>query len=129
MNKTRSSTCVDNAGFIGGPAQDQLCQAPNEDASEPAPVSDDVVDRTMKELIRHHVDYGCKRMDMIEFVSPKEVLVRCQPGCAPEYKYTRPSKCNHCEETGMTKEYGCAYFWDNGRDTNQSDFLHCYCYF
>ena len=68
----------------------------------------------MKELIRHHVDYGCKRMDMIEFVAPKEVLVRCQPGCAPEYKYTRPSKCNHCEETGMTKEYGCAYFWDQG---------------
>ena len=55
-------------------------------------------------------------MDKIEFVAPKEVLVRCQAGCEPQYKYTRPSKCNMCEETGMTKEYGCAYFKDdNGK--------------
>ena len=67
----------------------------------------------MTEIIRHHVEYGCKRMDKIEFVAPKEVLVRCQAGCEPQYKYTRPSKCNMCEETGMTKEYGCAYFKDD----------------
>ena len=79
-------------GFIGGPNQDQMCQAPNEGGSEPAPIVDEAVDRTMKEIIRHHVEYGCKRMDKIEFQAPKEVLIRCQAGCEPTYKYTRPSK-------------------------------------
>ena len=46
----------------------------------------------MREIIRHHVEYGCKRMDKIEFTAPKEVLIRCESGCEPTYKYTRPSK-------------------------------------
>ena len=46
----------------------------------------------MREIIRHHVEYGCKRMDKIEFTAPKEVLIRCEAGCEPTYKYTRPSK-------------------------------------
>ena len=103
----RSITCVDNQGNFGSTGV--LCQAPNDGASQPAPIVDDVVDKTMREIIRHHVEYGCKRMDKIEFTAPKEVLIRCQAGCEPTYKYTRPSKCNTCEESGMTKEYGCMY--------------------
>ena len=88
----RSATCVDNQGNVGGSNGDQLCQAPNEGASEPAPIVNDDVDKTMREIIRHHVEYGCKRMDKIEFTAPKEVLIRCESGCEPTYKYTRPSK-------------------------------------
>ena len=103
----RSTTCVDDQGNFG--ATGVLCQAPNEGATEPTPIIDQDVDRTMREIIRHHVEYGCKRMDKIEFTAPKEVLIRCQSGCEPTYKYTRPSKCSTCEENGMTKEYGCVY--------------------
>ena len=88
----RSATCIDNQGNVGGSDGLQLCQAPNEGASEPAPVLNDDVDKTMREIIRHHVEYGCKRMDKIEFTAPKEVLIRCEAGCEPTYKYTRPSK-------------------------------------
>ena len=92
------------------------CQGAYESADEPAPVLDDKVHKTMTEIIRHHVEYGCNRMDKIEFISPRETLLRCKAGSEPQYQYTRPSKCNMCEETGMTKEYGCAYFKDdNGK--------------
>ena len=108
----RSTTCVDNDGNVSGPDGTDLCQAPNTGAAEPDPAFDVVTDFTMKEIIRHHVEYGCKRMDKIEFTAPKEVLIRCQEGCEPQYRYTRPSKCNLCEETGMTKEPQCNYYFD-----------------
>ena len=90
------------------------CQGANEGPDEPVPVNDDEVHETMTEIIRHHIEYGCNRNDKIEFSAPKEVLVRCKAGSEPQYQYTRPSKCNMCEETGMTKEYGCAYFKNIG---------------
>ena len=90
------------------------CQGANEGPDEPVPVNDDEVHETMTEIIRHHIEYGCNRNDKIEFSAPKEVLVRCKAGSEPQYQYSRPSKCNMCEETGMTKEYGCAYFINNG---------------
>ena len=89
------------------------CQGANEGPDEPVPVNDVEVHKTMKEIIRHHIEYGCNRNDKNEFSAPKEVLVRCKAGSEPQYQYTRPSKCNLCEETGMTKEYGCAYFKDD----------------
>ena len=66
----------------------------------------------MREIIRHHVEYGCKRPDKIEFTAPHDNWIRCSAGCEPQYQYTRPSRCNLCEETGMTKEYECAFFFD-----------------
>ena len=110
--EARSATCVDNDGNVGGPQGTDLCQAPNTGAAEPEPACEDIIDVTMREIIRHHVEYGCKRMDKIEFTAPKEVLIRCQEGCEPQYRYTRPSKCNLCEETGMTKEPQCNYYFD-----------------
>ena len=63
----------------------------------------DEIDFHMREIIRHHVEYGCKRPDKIEFTAPHDNWIRCGAGCEPQYKYTAPSRCNLCEETGMTK--------------------------
>ena len=90
------------------------CQGGNEGADEPIPVDDDEVNKTIWAILDHHILYGCNRlMDKIEFVAPKELFVRCKAGSEPQYQYNRPSKCYMCEETGMTKEYGCAYFKDD----------------
>ena len=81
-------------------------KAPNTGADEIAaapPVVSEVVDFTMREIIRHHVEYGCKRPDKIEFTAPHDNWIRCSAGCQPQYKYTAPSRCNLCQETGMTK--------------------------
>ena len=103
----------------------------------------------MEEIIRHHVEYGCKRPDRIEFTAPYDNWIRCSAGCEPQYKYTRPSRCNLCEETGMTKagshiqncerlirqksidliggepfqEYECAFFFDQNVQENMDQVI------
>ena len=119
--EARSTSCVDNNGITG-----VNCQAPNTGTDEPAALDDPVVQQTMTELIRHHVEHGCKRADTIEFTSPAEEWVRCGAGCEPKHKYTRPPKCNLCEETGLTKEYECARFFDQSAPGKLYDLFRRY---
>ena len=102
----RAEACVDNDGNTN-----VNCQAPNAGQDEPAAVDDPVVQVAMTELIRHHVEYGCKRADTIDFTAPDDSWVRCGAGCEPKHQYTRPSKCNLCEETGFTVEPECVRFF------------------